>query len=147
MYSCVPHSHAIRIILMLLLWTKFVLWVFLDGFLHFQNLGWVLPSIMSFCVSDKFVFSSCSWMEKNLFDIGCLDNPFDLMIYSLNIISLMETKYFRNLTLRYKLFWILICNVGSFDCHTFVRPSSSPWVYHGRLHETDINVRVDGAPI
>ena len=109
MYSFVPHSHAISILLMLLLWIKFVSWDFLDFFLY-----WVLPSIMSFCVSDQFVCSSCSWTKKKLSDIGCLCIHFDLMVYSISIISLMETKYPGISTLQYKPFGFLIYNMGSF---------------------------------
>ena len=54
-------------------------------------------------------------MKKNISDNGYLDDPFDQMIYSLNIISLMETKYLGILTLQYKLLEFLIYNMGRDD--------------------------------
>ena len=109
MYSFVPHSHVISILLMLPLWMKCVFWVSLDYFLHLENLVWVLLSIMSFCVSDKFVWSSGSWIEKNLYDICCLSNPFDMMVYPFSII-LWWRLYISE-------FWLFNISLLSFDLY------------------------------
>ena len=127
MYSFVPHSHAISILLMFSLWLK----KSYESSFYFENLVQVLPSTISFCVSDSFVFLSCSWTEKNRVDLCCFDSPFVLTIYFFRIISLIEDWIFQKIEFSIYAFWIFYICINGIILNTIHLSNLLP--FHGSI--------------